>query len=63
MQVRNINKCCKMVSKNMIAELALFSLAHKSNPADHVVLTTTLRRIHFPRPSIFSEMELEPVAG
>ena len=40
-----------------------FNLAHKSNLADHVILTTRLRIIHFLRPCIFSEMELEPVAG
>ena len=29
------------------------SLAHKSNFADHVIITTGLRRMHFPHPSIF----------
>ena len=30
-----------------------FSLVHKSNSADHVMITTRLRRMHFPRPGIF----------
>ena len=30
-----------------------FSLAHKSNFAGHVIITTGLRRRHFPRPGIF----------
>ena len=29
------------------------SLAHKSNFAGHVIITTGLRRMHFPRPGIF----------
>ena len=28
-------------------------MAHKSNFAGHVIVTTGLRRIHFPRPGIF----------
>ena len=39
------------------------SLAHKSNFVGHVIVTTGLRRMHFPRPGFFSEMELEPAAG
>ena len=31
----------------------LFSLAHKSNFAGHVIVTTGLRRMHFPRPGFF----------
>ena len=32
---------------------AFTSLAHKSNFAGHVIVTTGLRRMHFPRPGIF----------
>ena len=39
------------------------SLAHKSNFAGHVIVTTGMRRMHFPHPCFFSEMELEPTAG
>ena len=31
----------------------VFSLAHKLNFAGHVVVTTGLRRMHFPRPGFF----------
>ena len=31
----------------------LSSLAHKSDFAGHVIVTTGLRRMHFPRPGIF----------
>ena len=30
-----------------------FSLAHKLNVAGHVIVTTGLRRMHFPRPGFF----------
>ena len=31
----------------------IYSLAHKSNFAGHVIVTTGLRRMHFPRPGFF----------
>ena len=33
--------------------LYVFSLAHKSDFAGHVIVTTGLLRMHFPRPRIF----------
>ena len=39
------------------------SLAHKSNFAGHVIVTTGMWRMHFPHPGFFSEMELELAAG
>ena len=38
---------------NLVNIFPLFSLAHKSNFAGHVIITTGLRRMHFPRPGIF----------
>ena len=32
---------------------SLNSLAHKSNFASHVIITTGMQRMHFPRPGIF----------
>ena len=32
---------------------SIFSLAHKSDFAGHVIVTTGLRRMYFPRPGIF----------
>ena len=40
-----------------------YRLAHKSNFTGHVIITTGLRTMHYPRPGIFSEMGHEPVAG
>ena len=34
-------------------QFALSSLAHKSNVAGHVIVTTGLQRMHFPRPGFF----------
>ena len=35
-----------------------FSLAHKPNFADHVIITTRLQRMHFPRPGIILRWNL-----
>ena len=39
------------------------SLAHKSNFAGHVIITTRTAENAFSAPWYYSEMELEPVAG
>ena len=39
--------------KPQILLVLLDSLAHKSDSAGHVIVTTGMRRIHFPRPGIF----------
>ena len=36
-----------------LSALKGYSLAHKSNFAGHVIVTTGLRRMHFPRPGYF----------
>ena len=44
--------------------ITLLTVWHTSQIfSGHVIVTTGLRRMHFPRPGFFSEMELEPAAG
>ena len=37
----------------LLKVLFIYSLAHKSNVAGHVIVTTGLPRMHFPRPGFF----------
>ena len=45
--------CLKIPGRNTVSSSPVYSLAHKSNFAGHVVVTIGLRRMHFPRPGIF----------
>ena len=40
-------------SGRVVSRLDIHSLAHKSNFVGHVIVTTGLRRMHFPRPGFF----------
>ena len=43
----------KLTETAVITPTGIYSLAHKSNFAGHVIVTAGLRRMHFPRPGFF----------
>ena len=43
-----------------LVTLLFFSSAHKSNFTGHVIITTGLRRMHFPRPGIILRWNVNP---